>query len=1292
MRAVCLVGLYIFAGVAALAQTPSVGSGAPTAAIQSRFVTAFYRNGFSNLVTLPPLGDVKTFGGAGLVQEFQDAQKNKYALILPDVSAPVLQDVIDIFQLTPGLYSYYTSIGPTTAGFPTIDSSPCPPLTSTSSTCQYEIFTKNYALFVFGASSQSGGTNFATRDPFFTKWSSLGGIAQLGPTVSAEQMITSSAGTAATTQAFDRGAIFNITSGTLNGRLVAIGPVVYPLYVSNKGYSGFLGLPAADEITLPNGHKRQTFEGGAIEYDSSGVPVLRFPVASIAIAPSSSRLNLNLGDSMVLTATLFDPNGSALTDRTISWSTSNSRVVSIQPSGATVTIKAVGGGSAIITATSEGKTSPPIAVFVIAPCCDIGEGAPTPAVQQAFQDAVTRNRVKLQLPAATPVHRLGNGYSQDAQDMQGTAYLITVADHAAAGYISFGALLGRYLELGGPAGSLGYPVSDITSGGTQLFQNNTALAGNPPRMVSGNFLSKWAALGYENGAAGAPASDITGVLTFRGTLGNVQSFSNGLLLAARTDAQTGKVYFVSGPVLASYTQAGGAGGQLGLPTDDDYNASGKRRQDFEGGFADYASGDQAAQIHPTDRVPIVTATPATVLAGTRVRISTGGFDPGSTLRVSVSGQPDFTVQTDNGAYSWEIVVPASAKTSTVSIRAVDTSSTVSADGSYTVRALAEAQLRIAKISGDGQTGLPAAVLPQLLEVAVQDDSGNPAAGIPVTFSASPGAQIVSASAITDENGQAEAMLRLPSADGVALATAQAGRQIVTFSAQVIHSSLTGFPSFTQVADVPLGRGPDTITAKGSLLTSVAAVVRFYQNRALLPSSNGFADPQTLNQFLKSFCVLDSKGAQICDGFVSPADSQEQFVNLWRVTAFAGNGLDVSIESPALGHIHDLLGQGAPVILALALSAHGNAAGGHYVVAIGTTADGSITIADPNPAFGRSNLSDYLAGFGSVKGRVVGAIRLVPRAPVSTGFLVIGDPVFEISSPTGPCGSNLDLPAVNASGALAAASPAQLRFRFCDGTQSLYELETAADGTFRLTFTDLSDVGSQQYLSGSGSAAYKIARSGAQWTASPQALSFAANGVVNAASFTPDIAPGGLFAIFGSGLSAAGAKTTVQIGASDAPVVAATPFQIDAQMPPDLAPGTYSIHLSSPYGDMQQPVSVRDVAPAVFTLAGNAGAILNQSGNLNAPDSPARRGEAVIIFCTGLGAVTSQGAFEIAQAPVTVAIAAAQLKPIFSGLAPGFIGLYQVNVILPIDIPPGVNLPLHLSQGATASNTVSVSIQ
>ena len=51
-----------------------VGTGAPPALVQA-FVNAYFRNGFKDLVSLPPVGNVKRLGTTGYVQEFNDAQK-----------------------------------------------------------------------------------------------------------------------------------------------------------------------------------------------------------------------------------------------------------------------------------------------------------------------------------------------------------------------------------------------------------------------------------------------------------------------------------------------------------------------------------------------------------------------------------------------------------------------------------------------------------------------------------------------------------------------------------------------------------------------------------------------------------------------------------------------------------------------------------------------------------------------------------------------------------------------------------------------------------------------------------------------------------------------------------------------------------------------------------------------------------------------------------------------------------------------------------------------------------------
>jgi hypothetical protein len=97
--------------------------------------------------------------------------------------------------------------------------------------------------------------------------------------------------------------------------------------------------------------------------------------------------------------------------------------------------------------------------------------------------------------------------------------------------------------------------------------------------------------------------------------------------------------------------------------------------------------------------------------------------------------------------------------------------------------------------------------------------------VEVRFSATPGAQVSPASAITDAQGQAETFLRMPLSEGVVLANAESVRQVATFSARSVQSTLTNYIKLTQPGDVPLGNGTATIARKGSLLMAAAAILR-----------------------------------------------------------------------------------------------------------------------------------------------------------------------------------------------------------------------------------------------------------------------------------------------------------------------------------------------------------------------------------------------------------------------------------------------------------------------------------
>ncbi len=1296
MRLRVLLCLVAGLGPSALAQV-DVGSGAPNETVRLAFLRAYFRNGF-NTLTEAAVSEVRRFGTTGYVQEFSDVSapaSGRLALIRStgDASASV-----DVYQVTSaGMYSYYSSIGPGTAGYPITDTQPCPAMAA--NTCSFQLFDRNYVLFAYQFTTENG-QNFATRNPFFTRWSSLGAITVLGAATSAETSVTSPTAVVATAQTFTGGALYNITSGTLSGRLFAVLQPIYNVYVAGGGPTGSLGLPTGDETTLANGRKRQNFERGTIEYEPGTEPALRYPVNSILLSITTKSLRMNLGETLAVTARTFVSTGLEVKDRAITWSTSNGRVVTVTGSGANAVVKAVGGGSAVVTAVSETKTSSPLSIFVVAPCCSIGEGAPNGTIAQAFQDAITRNRLAVRLPAASPVRRSGPGYIQEfvgADTASGVRYLIAKPDRLATAYAVTGVPLVRYEELGGTAGALGYPMGDATAAGRQLFENSAALAGAPVRLVTGGILAKWASLGYESGPAGLPTGDAAQFSTFTAATGLAQSFQGGVIYYAQAGGPAGKCYFVSGLTLAKLLAAGGVAGALGMPTSDEFLLDGQHRQEFEGGVIEYTAGDAEARVTERPRRPSVTATPASAPAGGRVRIAVGGFEAGRTLRISLSGQPDFTVQTATGAFGWEYYLPLDSRTGSVTVRAAEVGGTASAEGSFVVRSTAEAGIELVRVQGDSQTGAPGATLAQPLRVRVRDSGGTPIVGAKVIFTPSPGAQVSASSARTDEAGEGETTLRLPVSLGVALMTAEALGKLTTFSARAGDAVIRSFPRFTQAIDAPLAGGPATIAQKGALLASAASLVRYYQNRSEVPAPNGLADPLTLNQFLGNFCVFDARGGEICDGFLTAGSDREPLLNLWRLSAFTGNAVEISAAQPSLDRIRDLLAQDQPVLVALALTSGEAAAGAHWVVAIGF-GSGGIQIHDPNPNLNRSTLDEYLQGFtaGSRawKGTLTGIARLIPRPPATPGFLVaIAGGTPEVTSAAGACGGTLEVADRAATGLDTAASPVgSVRFRFCDAAQSLYQLDVTSQGAYTGLFTDLGNPGFQADLAGGGGTSYAITRVGAQWQAAAQTPAFRASAVVNAASFTPALAPGGLMAIFGSGLARSGQPTAVEMGGLPATVVSASPFQVNAEIPPGLPPGECPLRLMSPYGVASDTVVLSATAPAIFQIDTRRGAVVNQDGSLNSLVSPARRGQALVVYGTGFGAVERQGSLTVVSNRVTAMIQGQELPVAFAGLTPGFVGLYQVNITLPTGMAPGSDLALYLQQGQTGSNSVVVAIQ
>lgn len=227
---------------------------------------------------------------------------------------------------------------------------------------------------------------------------------------------------------------------------------------------------------------------------------------------------------------------------------------------------------------------------------------------------------------------------------------------------------------------------------------------------------------------------------------------------------------------------------------------------------------------------------------------------------------------------------------------------------------------------------------------------------------------------------------------------------------------------------------------------------------------------------------------------------------------------------------------------------------------------------------------------------------------------------------------------------------------------------------------------------------------------------AVNAVVNGASFAGGgVVPGEIATAFGTNLTAATGinltsglplPTTFLHDALTVDNQAVALFavdnangqqQINFQVPWRVAAGGNVMIAVSDNGSAGTPISLPVLAaqPGIFnySLGGNTfGAILHANFALANTANPAKPGETVLIYCTGLGAVDSppeDGAAGNGQTTMVtpeVTIGGTKAMVSFSGLAPGFVGLYQVNAAVPAGLKAG-NQPVVIAVSKSSSNTV-----
>ena len=229
--------------------------------------------------------------------------------------------------------------------------------------------------------------------------------------------------------------------------------------------------------------------------------------------------------------------------------------------------------------------------------------------------------------------------------------------------------------------------------------------------------------------------------------------------------------------------------------------------------------------------------------------------------------------------------------------------------------------------------------------------------------------------------------------------------------------------------------------------------------------------------------------------------------------------------------------------------------------------------------------------------------------------------------------------------------------------------------------------------------------------------------VNGATFAAHapISPGSIVSLFGqnlgNGVASAGsvplgttlADATVMMAGHSLPLLFGSNGQINAVVSAGINANTSQQIVLQRDNALSIPISV-DVAsagPGVFGYPApgdppQQGAIVNAVTYAIAdPAAPVSAGDVLAIFATGLGAVDQtipDGAAAPGNPPAntvatpTVNIGGQNAQVPFSGLAPGFVGLYQIDAIVPVGITPGNEVTVVVSIAGETSPPATIAVR
>jgi uncharacterized protein (TIGR03437 family) len=233
----------------------------------------------------------------------------------------------------------------------------------------------------------------------------------------------------------------------------------------------------------------------------------------------------------------------------------------------------------------------------------------------------------------------------------------------------------------------------------------------------------------------------------------------------------------------------------------------------------------------------------------------------------------------------------------------------------------------------------------------------------------------------------------------------------------------------------------------------------------------------------------------------------------------------------------------------------------------------------------------------------------------------------------------------------------------------------------------------------------------------------ATAVVNGASNQVGaISPGEVVVIYGSGIGPSSLTTytlgsnglvptntggtSVYFNGAPAPVLYSSANQVAAVVPYNLSGSLVQMFVQ--YQNATTGLvnlSLASMTPAVFTLngggSGQAAAINNKDGSINGAASPAKIGDYLQLYITGVGQTNPPGAdgsinaqpLPQPQATVTATIGGKPASVNFAGGAPGSVaGVFQVNVQVPSGITVGSAVPVVVTVGTSSTqNGVTIAV-